>query len=37
MEAGDRTRILVVDDEEMIRFAFEAFLKDEGYLPLLAG
>lgn len=31
-----RTKILVVDDEEMIRFAFEEFLKDEGYLPLLA-
>ena len=30
------TKILVVDDEEMIRFAFEQFLKDEGYLPLLA-
>ena len=31
------TRILVVDDEEMIRIAFEAFLKDEGYVPLSAG
>jgi len=30
-------KILVVDDEEMIRFAFEQFLKDEGYVPLLAG
>lgn len=28
--------ILVVDDEEMIRFAFEQFLKDEGHTPLLA-
>ena len=30
------TRILVVDDEEMIRFAFEQFLKDEGHTPVLA-
>ena len=30
------TKILVVDDEEMIRFAFEEFLNDEGYVPLLA-
>lgn len=30
------TKILVVDDEEMIRFAFEQFLKDEGHTPLLA-
>jgi DNA-binding NtrC family response regulator len=30
------TRILVVDDEEMIRFAFEQFLKDEGHMPVLA-
>jgi DNA-binding NtrC family response regulator len=30
-------KILVVDDEKMIRMAFEAFLLDEGYLPLLAG
>ena len=30
------TKILVVDDEDMIRFAFEEFLKDEGYIPLLA-
>lgn len=37
MGKGDETQILVVDDEEMIRFAFEEFLKDEGYLPLLAG
>jgi len=29
-------KILVVDDEEMIRFAFEQFLSDEGYTPLLA-
>jgi len=29
-------KILVVDDEEMIRFAFEQFLKDEGHVPLLA-
>jgi nitrogen regulation protein NR(I) len=29
-------KILVVDDEEMIRFAFEQFLNDEGYTPLLA-
>ncbi len=31
------TRILVVDDEEMIRIAFETFLKDEGYIPLSTG
>jgi nitrogen regulation protein NR(I) len=31
------TRILVIDDEEMICVAFAAFLKDEGYIPLLAG
>jgi len=30
------TKILVVDDEEMIRFAFEQFLNDEGYVPLSA-
>ncbi|HLA26926.1 MAG TPA: sigma-54 dependent transcriptional regulator [Syntrophales bacterium] len=30
------TKIMVVDDEEMIRFAFEQFLSDEGYEPLLA-
>ena len=30
------TKILVVDDERMIRFAFEQFLRDEGYTPLLA-
>ena len=30
------TKILVIDDEEMIRFAFEQFLLDEGYAPLLA-
>ena len=30
------TKILVIDDEEMIRFAFEQFLLDEGYVPLLA-
>ncbi len=30
------TKILVVDDEEMIRFAFEQFLMDEEYEPLLA-
>jgi len=29
-------KILVVDDEEMIRFAFEQFLVDERYIPLLA-
>jgi two-component system response regulator AtoC len=37
MGKGGMTQILVVDDEEMIRFAFEEFLKDEGYIPLLAG
>ena len=31
------TRILVVDDEEMIRIAFETFLKDEGYVSLSTG
>jgi len=30
------SRVLVVDDEEMIRFAFEQFLLDEGHIPLLA-
>jgi len=29
-------KILVVDDEKGIRFAFEHFLRDEGFLPLLA-
>ncbi len=29
-------KILVVDDEEMICFAFEEFLRGEGYQPLLA-
>ena len=29
-------KILVVDDEMAIRLAFEAFLKDDGYSPLLA-
>jgi len=29
-------RILVVDDEKAIRFAFEQFLHDEGFSPLLA-
>jgi nitrogen regulation protein NR(I) len=29
-------KILVVDDEKSIRFAFEQFLHDEGYTPLLA-
>jgi len=28
--------ILVIDDEQMIRFAFEQFLHDEGYQPILA-
>jgi PAS domain S-box-containing protein len=28
---GDRARILVIDDEESIRFTFETFLSDEGY------
>jgi nitrogen regulation protein NR(I) len=37
MEEKDKIQILVVDDEDMIRFAFEEFLKDEGYVPLLAG
>jgi DNA-binding NtrC family response regulator len=37
MEEKDNVRILVIDDEDMIRFAFEEFLKDEGYVPLLAG
>jgi nitrogen regulation protein NR(I) len=30
------TKILVVDDEKTIRFAFEQFLHDEGFIPLLA-
>ena len=30
------TKILVVDDEKTIRFAFEQFLQDEGFTPLLA-
>ncbi len=30
------TNVLVVDDEKMIRYAFEQFLKDEGYEPLIA-
>jgi len=30
------TGILVVDDEKSIRFAFEQFLLDEGYAPILA-
>jgi CheY-like chemotaxis protein len=29
-------RILIVDDEEVIRFTLEAFLKDEGFEVLLA-
>lgn len=29
-------KILVIDDEEMIRCAFKQFLKDEGYDPILA-
>lgn len=29
------TKVMVVDDEEMIRFAFEQFLLDEGCEPLL--
>lgn len=33
---SDIAKILVVDDEQMIRFAFEQFLKDEGYQPILA-
>jgi len=33
---ADRAKILVIDDEQMIRFAFEQFLKDEGHQPLLA-
>lgn len=37
MTGNDKIHILVVDDEDMIRFAFEEFLKDEGYVPLLAG
>ena len=36
MNSEKMTRILVVDDEEMIRFAFEQFLKDEGHTPVLA-
>ncbi len=30
------TSILVVDDEKTIRFAFEQFLRDEGFIPHLA-
>ena len=30
-EGSSRGRILVVDDEESIRFTFESFLSDEGY------
>ena len=30
------TRILVIDDEKTIRFAFEHFLRDEGFQPMLA-
>jgi nitrogen regulation protein NR(I) len=37
MTDKDKIHILVVDDEEMIRFAFEEFIKDEGYAALLAG
>ena len=37
MGEKDKIQILVIDDEDMIRFAFEEFLKDEGYAPLLAG
>ena len=36
MNSEKMTRVLVVDDEEMIRFAFEQFLKDEGHTPVLA-
>jgi DNA-binding NtrC family response regulator len=36
MQEVKAAKILVVDDEEMIRFAFEEFLKDEGHVPLLA-
>lgn len=35
-EHSEIAKILVVDDEQMIRFAFEQFLKDEEYQPLLA-
>ena len=36
MRSREKAKILVVDDEEMIRFAFEQFLTDAGYDPLLA-
>jgi nitrogen regulation protein NR(I) len=36
MPNREKTRVLVVDDEEMIRYAFGQFLADEGYEPLLA-
>jgi DNA-binding NtrC family response regulator len=36
MSSEEMTKILVVDDEEMIRFAFEQFLRDEGHIPVLA-
>jgi nitrogen regulation protein NR(I) len=36
-QRNEMSVILVVDDEEMIRFAFQQFLMDEGHTPLLAG
>ena len=34
----DRTpKILVIDDEESIRFTFESFLTEEGYAVVTAG
>jgi two-component system nitrogen regulation response regulator GlnG len=36
MRNNKMAKILVVDDEEMIRFAFEQFLNDEGHTPVLA-
>jgi two-component system, NtrC family, response regulator HydG len=30
-EAGRRQKVLIIDDEESIRYTFECFLTDEGY------
>jgi two-component system response regulator HydG len=30
-EAGRRQKVLIIDDEESIRYTFECFLADEGY------
>ncbi len=36
MNRGDPVRVLIVDDEELLRRNLSAFLEDEGFLPLTA-